>query len=112
MKFLLISILMSSIITSLGMAVKKKNSFKKEKNSPFECGFDPFSLSRSPFSLRFFMIAIIFLIFDIEIIILLPFPLVTNFDNPNSLTIMSLIMIIILMGLLYEWKNGMIEWIS
>ncbi|YP_009536326.1 NADH dehydrogenase subunit 3 (mitochondrion) [Ornithodoros turicata] len=112
MKFLMISLLMASIIFFLGNLTNKKNFLKKEKNSPFECGFDPFSLSRTPFSLRFFMIAIIFLIFDIEIVILLPFPITQNLDSISSLMMMFTIISLILIGLVYEWKNGMIEWVS
>nr|AHF21696.1 NADH dehydrogenase subunit 3 [Subparmatus marinkellei] len=111
MSFLILSMLISSLLITLANMMKKKHFFKKEKNSPFECGFDPFSLSRQPFSLRFFMISIIFLIFDIEIIILLPFPLINNFSNLYLILMTSFIIFMILISLLYEWKNGMIQWI-
>nr|BCW91764.1 NADH dehydrogenase subunit 3 [Ixodes pavlovskyi] len=89
-----------------------KSFSNKEKLSPFECGFDPFSLSRIPFSLKFFLIAIIFLIFDIEIVIILPFPLL--FFNKNMLFLVTFIIINILIswGLIYEWKKGMLEWLK
>nr|AIZ58678.1 NADH dehydrogenase subunit 3 [Ornithodoros pavimentosus]AIZ58691.1 NADH dehydrogenase subunit 3 [Ornithodoros pavimentosus] len=90
---------------------KKKNFLKKEKNSPFECGFDPFSISRNPFSIRFFMISIIFIIFDIEIIILLPLPIFSNLLKPDIIIMMTSIILIIFLGLIYEWKNGMIKWL-
>nr|YP_009000457.1 NADH dehydrogenase subunit 3 [Ornithodoros rostratus]AHF21671.1 NADH dehydrogenase subunit 3 [Ornithodoros rostratus] len=112
MKFIMISIFIPLALMILSNMIKKKTFLKKEKNSPFECGFDPFSLSRSPFSIRFFMISIIFIIFDIEIIILLPFPLINHTTEPISLLLMSTIIMIIFIGLIYEWKNGMIKWIS
>nr|YP_010324826.1 NADH dehydrogenase subunit 3 [Ixodes sinensis]UNO53604.1 NADH dehydrogenase subunit 3 [Ixodes sinensis]UNO53682.1 NADH dehydrogenase subunit 3 [Ixodes sinensis]UNO53708.1 NADH dehydrogenase subunit 3 [Ixodes sinensis] len=89
-----------------------KGFLNKEKLSPFECGFDPFSLSRIPFSLKFFLIAVIFLIFDIEIVIILPFPLLSF--NKNMLFLITFIMINIFVawGLIYEWKKGMLEWLK
>nr|YP_009537772.1 NADH dehydrogenase subunit 3 [Ornithodoros coriaceus]AYN59504.1 NADH dehydrogenase subunit 3 [Ornithodoros coriaceus] len=111
MKYLTIALFLSIMIALLGNTLKKKIFLKKEKFSPFECGFDPFSSSRKPFSLRFFMIAIIFLIFDIEIVILLPFPIFTNLFSTYTILKMMTIIIIILIGLLYEWKNGMIQWL-
>nr|YP_010535668.1 NADH dehydrogenase subunit 3 [Alectorobius rietcorreai]UYB78567.1 NADH dehydrogenase subunit 3 [Alectorobius rietcorreai] len=111
MPFFIISFWVTLLLMNLAILVKKKNFFKKEKNTPFECGFDPFSLTRQPFSLRYFMISIIFLIFDIEIIILLPFPLLNFFKNIQLILMISLIILIIFLGLLYEWKNGMIQWL-
>nr|YP_010535551.1 NADH dehydrogenase subunit 3 [Ornithodoros furcosus]UYB78320.1 NADH dehydrogenase subunit 3 [Ornithodoros furcosus]UYB78333.1 NADH dehydrogenase subunit 3 [Ornithodoros furcosus] len=111
MKFFITSFFISSLIMMFASLIKKKIFLKKEKNSPFECGFDPFSLSRSPFSIRFFMISIIFIIFDVEIIILLPFPLFNNFMEMTSIYLMTTIIIMILIGLIYEWKMGMIKWL-
>nr|UYB78203.1 NADH dehydrogenase subunit 3 [Alectorobius capensis] len=111
MIFLFISLLITISIMMIASLIKKKNSFKKEKNTPFECGFDPFSLARQPFSLRFFTISILFLIFDVEIIILLPFPLLNNLTDISLILKLSLIIITIILGLLYEWKNGMIQWL-
>nr|YP_010534083.1 NADH dehydrogenase subunit 3 [Amblyomma sparsum]UXX50178.1 NADH dehydrogenase subunit 3 [Amblyomma nuttalli] len=89
-----------------------KNFMSKEKLSPFECGFDPFSCSRVPFSLKFFFIAIIFLIFDVEIIVILPFPLLMYNKNLSLIVSFILINSIILMGLFFEWKKGMIDWMK
>nr|YP_009917411.1 NADH dehydrogenase subunit 3 [Amblyomma ovale]QLF99610.1 NADH dehydrogenase subunit 3 [Amblyomma ovale]QLF99623.1 NADH dehydrogenase subunit 3 [Amblyomma ovale] len=89
-----------------------QNLISKEKLSPFECGFDPFSLSRVPFSLKFFFIAIVFLVFDIEIIIILPFPVLLTFKNFSLVVSFLGINLIIIVGLFYEWKSGMIEWIK
>nr|YP_011017308.1 NADH dehydrogenase subunit 3 [Amblyomma argentinae]WQF68971.1 NADH dehydrogenase subunit 3 [Amblyomma argentinae] len=89
-----------------------KNYMSKEKLSPFECGFDPFSISRVPFSLKFFFIGIIFLIFDVEIIIILPFPILMFNKNFSLIASFFVINIIILFGLFYEWKSGMIDWLK
>nr|YP_009480312.1 NADH dehydrogenase subunit 3 [Ornithodoros savignyi]AIZ58730.1 NADH dehydrogenase subunit 3 [Ornithodoros savignyi]AIZ58743.1 NADH dehydrogenase subunit 3 [Ornithodoros savignyi] len=111
MAYLILIFSLSLIIFLAANLTKKKNFLMKEKNSPFECGFDPFSISRNPFSIRFFMISIIFIIFDIEIIIILPFPILNNLLHPKIIILMSLIIFTIFLGLIYEWKNGMIKWL-
>nr|YP_010926046.1 NADH dehydrogenase subunit 3 [Litostrophus scaber]WKF19546.1 NADH dehydrogenase subunit 3 [Litostrophus scaber] len=84
----------------------------QEFYSPFECGFDPSHHSRSPFSLQFFLIALIFLIFDVEITLLLPMPLIINSLSYQTLIITFFtIMAILTVGLLYEWKKGALSWI-
>nr|YP_011017334.1 NADH dehydrogenase subunit 3 [Amblyomma naponense]WQF68997.1 NADH dehydrogenase subunit 3 [Amblyomma naponense] len=88
------------------------NLLSKEKMSPFECGFDPFSLSRMPFSLKFFFIGIVFLIFDVEIIIIIPFPILMMNKNFSLILSFIIINLIIILGLFYEWKMGMIEWMQ
>nr|YP_010350403.1 NADH dehydrogenase subunit 3 [Ixodes myrmecobii]UOK09884.1 NADH dehydrogenase subunit 3 [Ixodes myrmecobii] len=98
-------------IMIISTILPKYKFLNKEKLSPFECGFDPFSISRVSFSLKFFMIAIIFLIFDIEIILILPFPFIMNKKMIFPITI-TFIMTIILLGLLYEWNKGMLEWMK
>nr|YP_010535408.1 NADH dehydrogenase subunit 3 [Argas ricei]UYB77982.1 NADH dehydrogenase subunit 3 [Argas sp. San Antonio ARK-2022a]UYB77995.1 NADH dehydrogenase subunit 3 [Argas ricei] len=112
MKFLISIFLINFIFLFLSIITKYNKKMNKEKYTPFECGFDPFSISRLPFSLRFFMITIIFLIFDIEIIILLPIPFLSQTPNWNYPLIFIIIIMIILFGLLYEWKKGMIEWLK
>nr|YP_010350351.1 NADH dehydrogenase subunit 3 [Ixodes fecialis]UOK09780.1 NADH dehydrogenase subunit 3 [Ixodes fecialis] len=104
-------LLIPLIIMIISMIMSNYKFANKEKLSPFECGFDPFSLSRMSFSLKFFMIAIIFLIFDIEIIIILPMPIIIN-KNIYYIFSFSTIMLIILLGLIYEWNKGMLEWMK
>nr|YP_009560189.1 NADH dehydrogenase subunit 3 [Holbrookia lacerata]AZZ71314.1 NADH dehydrogenase subunit 3 [Holbrookia lacerata]AZZ71327.1 NADH dehydrogenase subunit 3 [Holbrookia lacerata]AZZ71340.1 NADH dehydrogenase subunit 3 [Holbrookia lacerata] len=82
-----------------------------EKLSPYECGFDPLGTARLPFSLRFFLVAILFLLFDLEIALLLPLPWATNLNNPTETMILTTtILLLLTMGLVYEWLQGGLEW--
>nr|YP_009355514.1 NADH dehydrogenase subunit 3 [Uranoscopus japonicus]BAX03819.1 NADH dehydrogenase subunit 3 [Uranoscopus japonicus]BBU26118.1 NADH dehydrogenase subunit 3 [Uranoscopus japonicus] len=83
----------------------------QEKLSPYECGFDPFNSARLPFSLRFFLVAILFLLFDLEIALLLPLPWANQF-SPPILTFMwaTIILALLTIGLAYEWLQGGLEW--
>nr|YP_010329407.1 NADH dehydrogenase subunit 3 [Haemaphysalis campanulata]UNO53838.1 NADH dehydrogenase subunit 3 [Haemaphysalis campanulata] len=107
----LIIFMIPLFILMMFLLIQFKNLKNKEKLSPFECGFDPFSFSRVPFSLKFFFIGIIFLIFDVEIIIIVPFPLMMNY---NYYLFMSFLILnlIIFFGLIFEWKLGMIDWLK
>nr|QUO98241.1 NADH dehydrogenase subunit 3 [Otocinclus affinis] len=82
-----------------------------EKLSPYECGFDPLGSARLPFSLRFFLVAILFLLFDLEIALLLPLPWGNQLPNPtDTLLLASAILILLTLGLIYEWIQGGLEW--
>nr|YP_009178106.1 NADH dehydrogenase subunit 3 [Pseudanthias dispar]AJW75397.1 NADH dehydrogenase subunit 3 [Pseudanthias dispar] len=82
-----------------------------EKLSPYECGFDPVGSARLPFSLRFFLVAILFLLFDLEIALLLPLPWGDQLTSP-LLTFFwaSAILVLLTLGLIYEWIQGGLEW--
>nr|WNH21381.1 NADH dehydrogenase subunit 3 [Lucania parva] len=82
-----------------------------EKLSPYECGFDPLGSARLPFSLRFFLIAILFLLFDLEIALLLPLPWGDQLSSPLvTFSWASLVLILLTLGLVYEWLQGGLEW--
>ncbi|YP_006280901.1 NADH dehydrogenase subunit 3 (mitochondrion) [Oncorhynchus keta] len=82
-----------------------------EKLSPYECGFDPLGSARLPFSLRFFLIAILFLLFDLEIALLLPLPWGDQLSTPTLTLIWSTAVLALLtLGLIYEWTQGGLEW--
>nr|YP_010535850.1 NADH dehydrogenase subunit 3 [Spinolyprops cribricollis]UYB79062.1 NADH dehydrogenase subunit 3 [Spinolyprops cribricollis] len=106
----MIIMLMMLLIIILNLVAKKSFS-DREKSSPFECGFDPKSSSRTPFSLHFFLIALIFLIFDIEITILFPLIITLKFSNPFSYFMFSILfLLILLLGLIHEWIQGALNW--
>nr|UOU84986.1 NADH dehydrogenase subunit 3 [Haematopota subcylindrica]UOU85220.1 NADH dehydrogenase subunit 3 [Haematopota pluvialis] len=113
--FIMGSIIMiiSMVVMMLATILSKKAVIDREKASPFECGFDPKSSSRLPFSLQFFLIAIIFLIFDVEIALILPMIMIIKFSNLMIWSFTSIFFIIILLlGLYHEWNQGALEWTS
>nr|YP_009141023.1 NADH dehydrogenase subunit 3 [Adelphocoris lineolatus]AHL44248.1 NADH dehydrogenase subunit 3 [Adelphocoris lineolatus]ANT45797.1 NADH dehydrogenase subunit 3 [Adelphocoris lineolatus] len=108
---LMTAIIMSMMVMILCSLISKKTIIDREKMSPFECGFDPKSSSRLPFSSQFFLIAVLFLIFDIEIVIILPMVITMKTSNMmNWFITSSMFITILIMGLYHEWKNGILEW--
>nr|ARH54331.1 NADH dehydrogenase subunit 3 [Cymbiodyta marginella] len=103
--------IISLVVMLLASLLSKKTFSDREKNSPFECGFDPKSYSRLPFSLQFFLIAVIFLIFDVEITLLIPFIVtMTSTNIMNYMTILFFFLAILLLGLYHEWNQGALNW--
>nr|ADT63621.1 NADH dehydrogenase subunit 3 [Calanus sinicus] len=111
MVFLFSALLLVSGVTGLGVTLGKKLLFDREKLSPFECGFSPKFNARLPFTLRFFLIAIIFLVFDVELILLFPFLSSVNVANIYMSAGLVLVFIAILFGgLVHEWNQGSLDW--
>nr|YP_010892769.1 NADH dehydrogenase subunit 3 [Galaxias olidus]WJQ22226.1 NADH dehydrogenase subunit 3 [Galaxias olidus] len=82
-----------------------------EKLSPYECGFDPLGSARLPFSMRFFLVAILFLLFDLEIALLLPLPWGDQLAMPSATFAWAVAVLTLLtLGLVYEWTQGGLEW--
>jgi NADH-ubiquinone oxidoreductase chain 3 len=108
--FIVILIFICSLVFFLSILFGKKVKLRREKSSPFECGFDPNSDLRLPFSLRFFLITVIFLIFDVEIAVLLPSVLVAFLVRPFYwLLTIVLFLLILLFGLFHEWNQGALD---
>nr|ACL82432.1 NADH dehydrogenase subunit 3 [Zosterops inornatus]AFQ01017.1 NADH dehydrogenase subunit 3 [Zosterops inornatus]AFQ01018.1 NADH dehydrogenase subunit 3 [Zosterops inornatus]AFQ01020.1 NADH dehydrogenase subunit 3 [Zosterops inornatus] len=105
-----LSMTLTIILTLLNFWITQMNP-DAEKLSPYECGFDPLGSARLPFSIRFFLVAILFLLFDLEIALLLPLPWATQLQNPTTTLIWTSTLILLLtLGLMYEWAQGGLEW--
>nr|QED57378.1 NADH dehydrogenase subunit 3 [Anthonomus eugenii]QED57379.1 NADH dehydrogenase subunit 3 [Anthonomus eugenii]QED57382.1 NADH dehydrogenase subunit 3 [Anthonomus eugenii]QED57383.1 NADH dehydrogenase subunit 3 [Anthonomus eugenii]QED57384.1 NADH dehydrogenase subunit 3 [Anthonomus eugenii] len=101
------------ILTVILNLVSKKTFNDREKNSPFECGFDPKNLARLPFSLQFFLITVIFVIFDVELTLLLPMILVIKISNwVNFSLTFNLFILVLLLGLFHEQNQGSLNWVK
>lgn len=107
---IIIAIALSSILALVSFWLPQISP-DHEKLSPYECGFDPLGTARLPFSLRFFLVAILFLLFDLEIALLLPLPWGDQLLSP-LLTFFwaSTVLILLTLGLIYEWLQGGLEW--
>nr|ALK03377.1 NADH dehydrogenase subunit 3 [Lepetodrilus schrolli] len=105
------AVVISSVVFFIAWMLAKRTFSDREKSSPFECGFDPMGSARLPFSLRFFLLAVIFLIFDVEIVLLFPSvnQMVKGLELFSYFGIIIFIIILIL-GLFHEWNEGSLEW--
>uniref|UniRef100_UPI0030FDFAAC NADH dehydrogenase subunit 3 n=1 Tax=Sphyraena guachancho TaxID=399148 RepID=UPI0030FDFAAC len=107
---ILITLILSLVLAAVSFWLPQMSP-DYEKLSPYECGFDPLGSARLPFSLRFFLIAILFLLFDLEIALLLPLPWGDQLASP-LLTFLwaSAVLVLLTLGLVYEWLQGGLEW--
>ena len=81
-----------------------------EKLSPYECGFEAFEDSRTKFDVRYYLVAILFIVFDLEIAFLFPWAVALGKIGPAGLIAMSIFLAILVVGFVYEWKKGALEW--
>jgi len=80
------------------------------KRSPYECGFEPFEDAHMKFDVRYYLVAILFIIFDLEIAFLFPWAVVLDEIGVFGLLAMFLFLGILVVGFIYEWKKGALEW--
>lgn len=111
--FVLIALFVSlllSLVISLASFFLSEKSPDKEKVSVYECGFDPFHAPGEPFSIRFFLIAILFLVFDLEITFLFPWSIASSLIDLTGQLIVILFLVVLALGLVYEWLRGGLDW--
>nr|QFG71646.1 NADH dehydrogenase subunit 3 [Oribatula sp. XFX] len=102
------SLLLTGIFLLLVQATQKKSEKSKEAWSQFECGFNSMNPPHMPFSFQFFMVSILFLIFDIEIALVLSFPMEPQ--TTKNVTMILMFLITLTIGLTYEWQKSKIKW--
>lgn len=82
----------------------------RAKLSPYECGFDAFEDSRMKFDVRYYLVAILFIVFDLEIAFLFPWAVALDHVGLHGLIAMGIFLAILVVGFIYEWKRGALEW--
>ncbi len=86
------------------------NKPDSEKDSPYECGFEAFEDARMKFDVRYYLVAILFILFDLEIAFLFPWAVVLKEIGLFGFVAMMVFLFILVVGFVYEWKKGALEW--
>lgn len=107
--FITIAIIMGIVVISLGYFLGPRR-FDSEKLSAYECGFESFEDSRMKFDVRYYLVAILFIIFDLEIAFLFPWAVVLDKIGLFGFMAMAVFLGILVIGFIYEWKKGALEW--
>ncbi len=107
--FLGISAGIGVVLLFLGFLIGRGQK-DEEKLSPYECGFEAFDDSRMKFDVRYYLVAILFIIFDLEIAFLFPWAVSLDTVGKFGLIAMALFLAILVVGFIYEWKKGALEW--
>ena len=107
--FLSVALALGLLMLSLGFLFGKGTK-SKAKLSPYECGFDPFEDARIPFDVRYYLVAILFIIFDLEIAFLFPWAVSLNEIGIAGIIAMGIFLLVLVIGFIYEWNKGALEW--
>ena len=99
-----------SIVIIVASFLLAKKSPDAEKNAPYECGFDPLKDSVKRFDVRFYLVAILFVVFDLEIAFLFPWSITLQALGWPGFVSMCLFLLTLTVGFIYEWKKGALEW--
>ena len=107
--FLIIATVLSVVVMSLSFLLSPKKP-NDEKLSPYECGFEPFDDARTKFDIRFYLVALLFIIFDLEVVFLFPWAISLREIGIFGYSSMMIFLIFLTIGFIYEWKKGALEW--
>lgn len=107
--FLLFGIFLGTVLVTIGriLGVRRPD---EQKNSPYECGFEAFENARTKFDIRYYLIAIIFILFDLEVAFLFPWAVVFKSLGMYGFAVMAIFLLILIVGFIYVWKKGALEW--
>ncbi|MGD8308885.1 MAG: NADH-quinone oxidoreductase subunit A [Chromatiales bacterium] len=107
--FLVVGTIVGGVVLALGFVLGPSRP-DSEKLSPYECGFEAFEDSRMKFDVRYYLVAILFIIFDLEIAFLFPWAVVLDKIGMVGFVAMAVFLAILVIGFIYEWKKGALEW--
>jgi len=102
-----VAVSLAMVVASYVVARQKPDS---EKLSPYECGFEPFDDARSKFDVRFYLVAILFIIFDLEVAFLFPWAITLGSIGMFGFWSMVVFLAVLTVGFIYEWRKGALEW--
>jgi NADH-quinone oxidoreductase subunit A len=111
--FLTVATGLALLLMTLGLIIgrwQSKAPNDVQKLSPYECGFEAFEDSRMKFDVRYYLVAILFIVFDLEIAFLFPWAVVLDSIGTFGLISMGIFLFILVVGFIYEWKKGALEW--
>ena len=111
--FLTVATGLAMVLMGLGLVIGRlrlKSRDDAQKLSPYECGFEAFEDSRMKFDVRYYLVAILFIVFDLEIAFLFPWAVVLRQIGVFGLVAMGIFLFILVVGFIYEWKKGALEW--
>lgn len=107
--FIVIALLVGVVPLTVGFLLGPRRP-DSAKLSPYECGFEAFEDSRMKFDVRYYLVAILFIVFDLEIAFLFPWAVVLDRIGVPGFTAMAVFLGILVIGFVYEWKKGALEW--
>jgi len=111
--FLVIAMLLAAVLLGLGTLLGRLSARQPDapaKLGPYECGFDAFEDARARFDVRYYLVAILFIIFDLEIAFLFPWAVALPRIGRFGLAAMGIFLFVLVIGFAYEWKKGALEW--
>jgi NADH-quinone oxidoreductase subunit A len=107
--FMAVGLIMGAVLLGIGLVLGPRRP-DPAKGSPYECGFEAFEDSRMKFDVRFYLVAILFIIFDLEIAFLFPWAVALDSLGLFGLVAMAFFLGVLVIGFIYEWKKGALEW--
>ena len=107
--FLIVGVMMGAASIAVGFILGPSNP-NEEKLSPYECGFEAFEDARMQFDVRYYLVAILFILFDLEIAFLFPWAVVLRKIGTFGFVAMLIFLAVLVVGFIYEWKKGALEW--
>lgn len=111
--FVIIGLVLGSVLVGIGLLFGQVLGHARpdaEKQSPYECGFDAFEDARMKFDVRYYLVAILFIIFDLEIAFLFPWAVVLGNIGLAGFFAMMIFLAVLVVGFIYEWRKGALEW--
>lgn len=107
--FLIVATVLALVLVAIPLVVNPPKP-DEEKNSPYECGFNAFSDTRGRFDVRFYLVSILFIIFDLEVAFLFPWAMAFGKIGLFGFCSMMIFLFVLTIGFIFEWKKGALEW--